>query len=40
MLAAAVSIEDFYCEVEQVEKLLLKLDMSKSSGISGKMLTQ
>ena len=35
------SIEDFYCEVEQVEELLLKLDMLKSSGpdgISRKML--
>ena len=35
------SIEDLFCEVEQVEELLLKLDTSKSSGpdgISGKML--
>ena len=35
------SIDDLFCEVEQVEELFLKLDTSKSSGpdgISGKML--
>ena len=33
--------EDLYCNVEYVEELLLKLDVSKSNGpggISGKML--
>ena len=28
-------IEDLFCEVEQVEELLLKLDTSKSSGPDG-----